>query len=61
LFQDFVRIKNEKTKAISGSGLGLSIMKKIVEEVYSGSVSVESKEDVGSTFTVVLPKINIAL
>lgn len=58
LFQDFIRIKNEKTKGISGSGLGLSIMKKIVEEVYSGSVSVTSKEDVGSTFTVLLPKIN---
>lgn len=58
LFQDFIRIKNEKTKGISGSGLGLSIMKKIVEDVYSGSVSVTSKEDVGSTFTVLLPKIN---
>lgn len=59
LFQDFVRIKNEKTKAISGSGLGLSIMRKIIEEMYHGTVSVESKVDVGSTFTVVLPKLNI--
>ncbi|MDD3280760.1 MAG: hybrid sensor histidine kinase/response regulator [Bacteroidales bacterium] len=58
LFQDFIRIKNEKTKGISGSGLGLSIMKKIVEDVYNGTVSVSSKEDVGSTFTVKLPKIS---
>lgn len=58
LFQEFVRIKNEKTKAISGSGLGLSIMKKIVEDVYHGTISVESEPDKGSTFTVVLPKIN---
>lgn len=57
LFQEFVRIKNEKTKAISGSGLGLSIMKKIVEEVYHGTVSVESEPDKGSTFTIELPKL----
>lgn len=56
LFQEFVRIKNEKTRAISGSGLGLSILKKIVEEVYAGSVSVASVPDEGSTFTVELPK-----
>ncbi|NLE62312.1 MAG: response regulator [Bacteroidales bacterium] len=61
LFQDFIRIKNEKTKGISGSGLGLSILKKIVEEVYNGTVTVTSKEDVGSTFTIVLPKINIVI
>jgi len=59
LFQDFVRIKNEKTKAISGTGLGLSIMKKIVEEVYHGTVQVESVVDQGTTFTVVIPKINL--
>lgn len=57
LFREFVRIKNEKTKAISGSGLGLSILKKIVEEVYQGTVSVESEPDKGSTFTVILPKL----
>lgn len=57
LFQEFVRIKNEKTKAISGSGLGLSIMKRIVEEVYHGAVSVESEPDKGSTFAIELPKL----
>ena len=61
LFQEFVRIKNEKTKAISGSGLGLSILKKIVEEVYHGSVSVTSIPDKGTTFTIEIPKINILL
>ncbi len=57
LFQEFVRIKNEKTKAISGSGLGLSITKKIVKEVYHGVITVKSVPDQGSIFTVVLPKI----
>ena len=31
LFAEFVRIKNEKTRNISGSGLGLSIAKKVIE------------------------------
>ncbi len=54
LFKEFVRIKNEKTKNISGSGLGLSIVRKITE-LYHGNISVESIPDVGSTFTVQLP------
>jgi two-component system, sensor histidine kinase and response regulator len=55
LFEDFVRIKNEKTRNISGSGLGLSIVKKVVE-LYHGTITVDSKVDVGSKFTVRLPK-----
>jgi len=53
LFNDFVRIKNAKTRNILGSGLGLSIVKKIAQ-VYGGSASVESIPDEGSTFTVTL-------
>lgn len=56
IFQDFVRIKNEKTKGISGSGLGLSIMKKTVEDYYHGNILVKSTPDVGSTFIVEIPK-----
>jgi len=56
LFQEFSRIKNEKTKGISGSGLGLSILKKTVEDFYHGTVTVKSTPDVGSTFTVEIPK-----
>ncbi|MBN1572826.1 MAG: HAMP domain-containing histidine kinase [Deltaproteobacteria bacterium] len=53
IFDDFVRIKNSKTKNIMGSGLGLSTVKKLVV-LYKGNVSVTSKEDKGSTFTVTL-------
>jgi hypothetical protein len=53
LFNDFVRIKNEKTRNILGSGLGLSTVKKIAL-LYGGEVKVESEPDKGSTFTVVL-------
>ncbi len=58
LFQDFVRIKNEKTKNISGSGLGLSIVKKLAEN-YSGTIDVSSTPDQGSKFIVTLPKEKI--
>jgi len=53
LFSDFVRIKNEKTRNILGSGLGLSTVKKIAL-LYGGEVSVESETDKGSRFTVTL-------
>jgi len=53
LFSDFSRIKNEKTRNILGSGLGLSTLKKIVT-LYNGDIAVKSKSDVGSTFTVTL-------
>ncbi|MCX7862476.1 MAG: ATP-binding protein [Bacteroidales bacterium] len=55
LFQEFVRIRNEKTKGISGSGLGLSIIKKIINEYYNGHITVSSEVDKGSTFTVEIP------
>jgi two-component system, sensor histidine kinase and response regulator len=60
LFTEFVRIKNEKTRNISGSGLGLSIVKKVVE-LYHGTIKVESTPDVGTIFTIRLPKKRIAI
>lgn len=54
LFQEFVRIKNTKTRNITGSGLGLSIAKRMIE-LYNGMVTVQSTPDVGSKFTVMLP------
>ncbi len=51
LFEDFVRIKSEETKNISGSGLGLSIVKKLTD-FYKGEISVESTPGRGSCFTI---------
>ena len=51
LFEEFVRIKNERTRNIPGTGLGLSIVKKLAQ-LYDGQVSVESEPNVGTTFTV---------
>jgi two-component system sensor histidine kinase/response regulator len=53
LFADFVRIRNEKTLRIEGSGLGLSTVAKIAA-LYGGNATVTSTPDVGSTFSVTL-------
>jgi signal transduction histidine kinase len=58
LFGEFVRIKNDKTRNIQGSGLGLSILKRL-SSLYEGDVSVESEADVGSTFIVNLKNLPI--
>ncbi|HSX48000.1 MAG TPA: HAMP domain-containing sensor histidine kinase [Candidatus Nanoarchaeia archaeon] len=54
LFSRFYRIRNDKTKDISGTGLGLWIIKQYVEKM-GGRIYVESTEGVGSQFTVELP------
>ena len=54
LFREFVRIKNKKTRNILGSGLGLSIVRKLVD-LYGGEISVESSPDEGTTFLITLP------
>jgi signal transduction histidine kinase len=51
IFLPFVRLGTEK---VPGSGIGLSIVKTVVQQ-YKGSVSVESSLGGGSTFYVRLP------
>ena len=53
LFEDFVRIKSAKTRGIPGSGLGLSIVKKIAK-LNGGDIAVQSTPDIGSTFTATM-------
>lgn len=53
LFKEFVRFKNDKTRNIEGSGLGLSILKRIAL-LYKGDVQVTSEEGKGTTFTMTL-------
>ena len=55
LFEKFYRIKSDKTREISGTGLGLWITKKLVEK-QRGKIWVESEEGKGSTFNFSLPR-----
>ncbi len=55
IFDKFYRVKTAETRQIVGTGLGLSIVKSIVD-AHLGSISVESEEGGGTTFTVFFPK-----
>jgi len=54
IFQRFYRVKNEKTRFITGTGLGLPIVKELVTSL-NGFIDVESVPGKGSVFTVLLP------
>jgi two-component system, sensor histidine kinase and response regulator len=54
LFEEFYRAKTPETQNIPGTGLGLVICKRIVDEL-GGSIDVDSKKDEYTVFTVRLP------
>lgn len=54
LFQPYFRTKEAQESIISGSGLGLHIVKTFVE-AHGGSIQVDSHLEQGSTFTIFLP------
>jgi signal transduction histidine kinase/tetratricopeptide (TPR) repeat protein len=54
VFERFYRGGNELTRTVKGSGLGLTLVKQIVE-AHHGKIEVESEVGNGSTFTVRIP------
>jgi len=56
VFERFYRVDKGRSRKVDGTGLGLSIVKHIVN-FYGGNITLESKLNVGSTFTVRLPEI----
>jgi signal transduction histidine kinase len=54
VFDRFFRGERPRSMQVSGTGLGLAIVKDIVE-LHDGLVTVESRVDVGTTFTIWLP------
>ena len=56
LFQPFVQIDSALNRQYSGTGLGLALVKRIVE-LHGGEVKVTSAEGLGSCFTIVLPSV----
>ena len=55
LFQNFTRLEEHKNRNIEGTGLGLSLTKRLVDMMH-GEVQVESQYGEGSTFTAIIPQ-----
>ncbi|GAB4191949.1 MAG: hypothetical protein OHK0022_05880 [Roseiflexaceae bacterium] len=54
LFQRFFRARNAEDQPVKGIGVGLYVVREIVS-LHGGSITVQSQEGAGSTFTVCLP------
>lgn len=57
LFQKFYRVDNTDTREIGGTGLGLYLCRRLAE-IIGGRITVQSEYKKGSTFTLVLPRID---
>jgi len=55
IFEAFWQVEQNKTRRAGGSGLGLSTTRRLAR-LLGGDVLVESRQQVGSTFRIVLPK-----
>ena len=51
IFKPFYRVSQKHAEDISGTGLGLSVVKEIVE-AHQGEITVESHLNEGSSFTI---------
>lgn len=54
IFDKFVQVDKSFTRMNEGSGIGLSIVKSMID-LHNGNISVESEVNVGSTFKILLP------
>jgi signal transduction histidine kinase len=55
IFQPFFRVRSIETAQIQGTGLGLSLVRAIVD-VHQGAIQMDSVPGKGTTFTIRLPK-----
>lgn len=57
IFEKFYRVGQKETESISGTGLGLTVVKEIVE-AHNGKIIVDSKPGKGSKFSIILNNKN---
>lgn len=57
IFNNFYRVDSARTSTVAGTGLGLSIVDSIVQ-LHDGHISIQSKENEGTSFTIELPISN---
>ncbi len=55
IFDKFYRIRNEYTRKVVGSGIGLPLVKAIID-AHLGTITVKSTPEKGTSFTVLLPR-----
>ena len=54
IFEKFYRTDKSRNKNSGGTGLGMSILKKIVD-IHKGKINIHSKENIGTTITISFP------
>lgn len=59
MFDSFVQHSHQSNKEYGGTGLGLAIIKKLTE-LMGGKVILKSQRGIGSRFSIILPRVQIA-
>jgi hypothetical protein len=59
IWNSFTQADGQSNKKYGGTGLGLSICKNLVE-LMEGSISIDSKENQGTTFRIIIPSIELS-
>jgi signal transduction histidine kinase len=55
IFERFYKVDKSRDRALGGNGLGLSLVRKIVE-LHGGQIALQSEIGKGAVFTVTLPR-----
>jgi signal transduction histidine kinase len=58
IFEEFYRATNARAVSPVGTGVGLAIVQRIIEN-WGGQISVESEPGLGSKFTILLPRAGV--
>ena len=57
IFERFYRVDPSRNRSSGGAGIGLTISEAIIK-AHGGHIAVISTVDIGSTFTITLPKVD---